>query len=154
MCPLIKCDHQNSRLRCKLCPQKKSLILNFKDIILECRSIFNLNSIVDILLRRQRKLLLACTSLDNNLIRRSVVSNLSTNWLTSLCVWQDFSVLTSFFSLSSFAYTVSYCNFGEIKLNIYITSDIPYSASESSDLWRYTNVFIICILLVSLLLLC
>jgi hypothetical protein len=49
-----------------------------KVIILECRSIFNLISISDTRLRRQRQFLQAYTSLDNNLICHSVVS-LSTN---------------------------------------------------------------------------
>jgi hypothetical protein len=67
VCPLTKSD---SRTLDYVVDSafKKIFNSNSKDIILECRSIFNLNSIGDILLRRQRNFLLAYTSLDNNLI--------------------------------------------------------------------------------------
>jgi hypothetical protein len=82
---------------------QKIFTTNSKDNILECRSIFKLNSIGDILLRRQRNSLQAYTSLDNNLICRSVVS-LSTNVLSC---GRYFAARTRFFSLSrSFIYTV------------------------------------------------
>jgi len=47
---------------------------NSKEIILECRLMFNFNSIDDVLLKRQRNFLLAYRDLDNNLIRLSIAA--------------------------------------------------------------------------------
>ena len=66
VCPLTESDIRtfdyvvNSDL-------KKFFNTNSEDNIFESWSIFNLNSIGDILSSRQRNFLLACTSLDNNL---------------------------------------------------------------------------------------
>jgi len=59
---------------------KKIFDTNSKEIILECRLMFDLNSIGDVLLKRQRTFLLAYWDLDNNLICRSIAA-LSANWL-------------------------------------------------------------------------
>jgi len=45
-----------------------------KEIILECRLMFDLNSIGDVLLKRQRNFLLAYRDLDNNLVCRSIAA--------------------------------------------------------------------------------
>jgi len=47
---------------------KKIFNTNSKEIILECRLMFDLNSIGDVLLKMQRSSLLAYRDLDNNLI--------------------------------------------------------------------------------------
>jgi len=53
---------------------KKIFDTNSKEIILECRLMFDLNSICDVLLKRQRNFLLAYRDLGNNLICRSIVA--------------------------------------------------------------------------------
>jgi len=53
---------------------KKIFDTNCKEIILECRLMFNLNSIGDVLLKRQRNILLAYGGMDNNLICRSIAA--------------------------------------------------------------------------------
>jgi len=53
---------------------KKIFDINFKEIILECRLMFDLNSIGDVLLKRQRNFLLAYRGLDNNLICLSIAA--------------------------------------------------------------------------------
>jgi len=53
---------------------KKIFDTHSKVIILKCRLMFDLNSIGDALLKRQRNFLLAHTDLDNNLIRRSIAA--------------------------------------------------------------------------------
>jgi len=47
---------------------------NSKEIILECRLMFDLNSIGDVLLKRQRNFLLAYMGLNNTLICRSIAA--------------------------------------------------------------------------------
>jgi len=53
---------------------KKIFDTDSKEIILECRLMFDLNSIGDVLLKRQRNCLLAYRALDNNLICRSIAA--------------------------------------------------------------------------------
>jgi len=53
---------------------KKIFDTNSKEIILKCRLMFDLNSISDVLLKRQRNFLLAYRDLDNNLICRSIAA--------------------------------------------------------------------------------
>jgi len=73
MCPLNKSDVRaldyvvDSAL-------KKIFDTNSKEIILECRLMFDLNSISDVLLKRQRNFLLAYRDLDNNLICHSIAA--------------------------------------------------------------------------------
>jgi len=59
---------------------KKVFDTNSKEIILECRLMFDLNSIGDVLLKRQQNFLHAHWGLDNNLICRSIAA-LPVNWL-------------------------------------------------------------------------
>jgi len=53
---------------------KKILDTNSEEIILECRLMFDLNSIGDVLLKRQRNFLLTYRDLDNNLICSSIAA--------------------------------------------------------------------------------
>jgi len=53
---------------------KKIFDTNSKEIMLECRLMFDLNSIGDVLLKRQRNFLLGYMDLDNNLICRSIAA--------------------------------------------------------------------------------
>jgi len=53
---------------------KKIFDTNSKEIILECRVMFDLNAIGDVLLKRQSNFLLAYRGLDNNLICRSIAA--------------------------------------------------------------------------------
>jgi len=53
---------------------KKIFDTNSKEIILECRLRFDLNSIGVVLLKRQRNFLLAYRDLDNNLTCRSIAA--------------------------------------------------------------------------------
>jgi len=53
---------------------KKIFDTNSKEIILECRVMFDLNSIGDVLLKMQRNFLLAYRDLDNNLLCRSLAA--------------------------------------------------------------------------------
>jgi len=53
---------------------KKIFDTNSKEIILEWRLMFDLNSIGDVLLKRQRNFLLAYRGLDNNLMYRSIAA--------------------------------------------------------------------------------
>jgi len=60
---------------------KKIFDTNSKlEIILKCRLMFELNSVGDVLLKRQRNFLFAYMGLDNNLICRSITA-LSAKWL-------------------------------------------------------------------------
>jgi len=71
VCPLYKSDVRD--LYYVVEPALKKIFdTNSKDIILECRLIIDLNSMGDILLKRQRNFLLAYRNLDNNLICRSI----------------------------------------------------------------------------------
>jgi len=53
---------------------KKIFDTNSKEIILECRLMFDLNSIGHVLLKRQRNFLLAYRDLENNLICHSIAA--------------------------------------------------------------------------------
>jgi len=53
---------------------KKIFDTNSKESILRCMLMFDLNSISDALLKRQRNFLLAYRDLDNNLICRSIAA--------------------------------------------------------------------------------
>jgi len=65
--------HQSSRLRCRL-SLMKIFDTNSKEILLECRLMFDINAIGDVLQKRQRNFLLACRGLHNNLICRSIAA--------------------------------------------------------------------------------
>jgi len=107
--------HQSSRLRCRLCSQdlKKIVDTNSKDIIFECRLMFDLNSIGDILLKRQHNFIITYWGLDNNLIFQLL-----------LCLrthLQNCAALTNLLSLFFGIFFTNYLfvlPFGEIKLNI------------------------------------